>query len=323
MAAIPAVAINAFPDSSITAAVHKFDGQIAEFSGVFRGRELTRKDRRLGSGLAPLDAVLNGGIARGRVSEIVGRHGLGGISLAASFIATATRHGEVAAWIDTTGAFDPQSIAAASADLSRILWVGTDSRSHRDKASSSRWERSVMELRSAVDSVECHTAIKAAEMVLGALGFGLVVIDLGERARTLALSMALRLARAAERSGTAVIVLGARRTCGTFAALSLVLSRAQPLFSRTAPGAPVLFDGMRIEARVARNKLGGSGQAASYRALVDPSCSDTSISASLFERIDRITDAATARLVDIANRPERSAAYPIVRRYRREPAFPR
>jgi hypothetical protein len=68
-----------------------------------------------------------------------------------------------------------------------------------------------------------------------------------------------------------VIVMAERRTCGTFAALSLVLGRVRPCFSRSAPGAPALFDGMRVEAYVARNKLGGSGRAAAWRALVDPS----------------------------------------------------
>jgi hypothetical protein len=59
--------------------------------------------------------------------------------------------------------------------------------------------------------------------------------------------------------------LAERRTCGTFAVLSLVLGRIRPFFSRTAPDAPALFDGMRVEAYVARNKLGSSGQAATWR----------------------------------------------------------
>jgi hypothetical protein len=114
------------------------DRQVAEFSGVFRGRELTRKDRRrLSSGIATLDTILEGGIVRGRVSEIVGRSGCGRTSLAASFAAVATRRGEVAAWIDSSGAFDPRSIAAAGADLSRILWVGADTAARaRDSAES-------------------------------------------------------------------------------------------------------------------------------------------------------------------------------------------
>ena len=37
-----------------------------EFAGVFRGRELTRKDRRLPSGLPLVDSLLDGGIVRSR-----------------------------------------------------------------------------------------------------------------------------------------------------------------------------------------------------------------------------------------------------------------
>ncbi|HVB78735.1 MAG TPA: ATPase domain-containing protein [Candidatus Binataceae bacterium] len=260
------------------------DRQIAEFSGVFRGRELTRKDRRLSSGIAALDAILDGGIVRGRVSEIVGRPGFGRTSLAASFVAIATRRGEVAAWIDSAGGFDPRSIAAAGADLSRILWVGADAAVHaRDSVESPSAEfapaRAIASPRASVKPV-----LLAAEMILGAGGFGLVVIDLafdiGGHARTLTLSAALRLARAAERSGAGVIVLSERRMCGTFAALSLVLGRIRPFFSRMAPGAPALFDGMRVEAYVARNKLGGSGQAAVWRALVDSTASASTSPAS-------------------------------------------
>src|SRR5271167_2780456 len=97
--------------------------QQLEFSGVFRGHELTRKDRRLSSGLAPLDALIDGGIPRGRISEITGRAGSGKTSIAASFAAFATRRGEVAAWLDASGAFDPESMAAAGVDLRRMLWA--------------------------------------------------------------------------------------------------------------------------------------------------------------------------------------------------------
>ena len=244
------------------------DRQLAEISGVFRGHELTRKDRHLSSGIAPLDAILEGGIVRSRVSEIVARSGFGRTSLAASFVAVATRRGEVAAWIDSTGAFDPHSIAAAGADLSRILWIGADAvlRARDAAESGSLQSVSARPLRS-------HAAIKAADLVLSAGGFGLVVIDfgfaIGSRTRTLTLSAALRLTRAAEQSGAAVIVLAERCTCGTFAALSLVLGRIRPFFSRMGPGAPALFDGMRVEAYVARNKLGASGRAAAWCALVD------------------------------------------------------
>ena len=116
--------------------------------------------------------------------------------------------------------------------------------------------------------------LKAAEWILTAGGFGLVVIDCGSTCNSaggFTQSAALRLARAAERSGAAVIVIGSRRLCGTFAALSLRLKRARTCFSRESRWAPGLFDGLAIEAQVMRNKLGGAGASASWEALADPS----------------------------------------------------
>ncbi len=331
MAASPVALIETVAQSPASAPLRTLtDRQIAEFSGVFRGRELTRKDRRLRSGIAALDTILDGGIVRGRVSEIVGRPGFGRTSLAASFAAIATRRGEVAAWIDSAGAFDPHSIAAAGADLSRILWVGADAAVRaRDSAESPAAEFAPTR-SNASPKAGIKPVLLAAEMVLGAGGFGLVVIDMGGHARTLTLSTALRLARAAERSGAAVIVLAERRTCGTFAALSLVLGRIRPFFSRTAPGAPALFDGMRVEAYVARNKLGGSGQAATWRALVDltspastspaPTSFAMPIGASASAQATRIAEPAAAAesyrdrpRAQSIRRPHRGGAYEYAR----------
>jgi recA bacterial DNA recombination protein len=237
--------------------------QLIEFSGVFRGHELTRKDRRLGCAIAPLDALLQGGIARGRISEIIGRRGSGRTSLAAAFAASATRRSEVAAWIDGSGAFDPASIAAAGVDLARILWASIP----RDTCTvRERWSARGMSRAATPES----RVLKAAELVLEAGGFGLVVVDFGDTARTIPGSAALRLARAAERSGAAVIVIAARRMCGTFAALSLVTHRIEAFFSRPAPAAPALFDALMLEAEVTRNKLGGLGRSARVAAVIDP-----------------------------------------------------
>jgi len=232
--------------------------QLLEFAGVFRGHELTRKDRRLSSGLAPLDDLIDGGIPRGRISEITGRAGCGKTSIAASFAKSATRRGEVAAWLDASGTFDPESMAAAGVELRRMLWASMTTATRMPRAAASPLARR----QSAI--------IKAAELVLEAGGFGLVVLDFGEAPRALTHASALRIARAAERSGTAVIALAPWRMCGTFAALSLAASRAETSFSRTAPGAPVMFDGLTVDAMVARNKMGGTGRRARVRALIDP-----------------------------------------------------
>ena len=240
--------------------------QILEFSGVFRGHELTRKDRRLSSGLAPLDDLLDGGIPRGRISEITGRAGSGKTSLAASFATSATHRGEIAAWLDGSGAFDPESMAAAGVELRRILWAKMICASITTTMTTIRIPRFAASPLARPQSA----IVKAAELVLEAGGFGLVVIDFGEAPRALAYASSLRIARAAERSGAAVIALAPWRMCGTFAALSLAASRAETSFSQLAPGAPVTFDGLTVEAMVARNKMGGTGRHARVRVLIDP-----------------------------------------------------
>ena len=118
---------------------HKPKG-LLEITGVFRGRELTRKERRLTCGIAPLDRLIGGGIVRGRISEIIGNPGAGQTSLAAAFAASITARGEVAAWIDATGGFDPASIATAGVDLARMLWVAIPA--NRDRPSHIQSNRS-------------------------------------------------------------------------------------------------------------------------------------------------------------------------------------
>ncbi|HEY6421152.1 MAG TPA: ATPase domain-containing protein [Candidatus Binataceae bacterium] len=258
--------------------------QLPEISGVFRGHELTRKDRddRLSSGLSTLDTILSGGIARGRISEIIGRAGSGRTSLAASFAAAATRRGEVAAWIESSGAFDPASIAASGVDLARVLWASISTRSgvppscKSFELSSRQFESRALQSSSRDQFqpspiVRKQSALlKAVELVLEAGGFGLVVVDFGDAARSISSSAALRLARAAERCGAVVLMIAPHRMCGTFAVLSLVLRRVEASFGRLAPGAPSLFDGLTIDATVARNKLGGRGASALVYAMTDP-----------------------------------------------------
>jgi hypothetical protein len=241
-------------DPSLPIQVVKRPQQL-EFSGVFRGHELTRKDRRLSSGLAPLDALIDGGIPRGRISEITGRAGSGKTSIAASFAAFATHRGEVAAWLDSSGSFDPESIAAAGVELRRMLWASMTAASRIAHATLARRQSAI---------------VKAAELVLEAGGFGLVVVDFGEAPRSLTYASSLRIARAAERSGAAVIAIAPWRMCGTFAALSIAASRVETSFSRLAPGSPVMFDGLAVDAMVARNKMGGTGRHVRVRALIDP-----------------------------------------------------
>jgi hypothetical protein len=236
-----------------------------EVIGVFRGRELTRKDRKLTSGIESIDYLLGGGIVRGRISELIGPTGAGKTSLALAFATRVTRY-EVAAWIEAGNSLDPFSTIAAGIDPARLLWV------------SCRTESLSKSLLLTADGSVVQNGrrqrpangLKVAEWILAAGGFGLVVIDLASDVRFIPISAVLRLARAAEQSGAAVIVMAERRVCGTFAALSLRLKRKRNCFNRTRVVAPATFEGNEIEAQIMRNKLGGVGASAVWRTTTDP-----------------------------------------------------
>jgi recombination protein RecA len=75
------------------------------------------------TGVAEVDALLEGGLPVGAITEMVGAESSGRTSLALSFLAGTTRTGSVGAWIDVLNTLDPESAASAGVDLSRVLWV--------------------------------------------------------------------------------------------------------------------------------------------------------------------------------------------------------
>ena len=228
-------------------------------AAIVRGHELTLKHRRLSSGIGALDAIIDGGLVRGRVCEIVGQVGSGRTTIGARFVAAATRAGEVVAWIEESRSFAPADIAAGSANLDRVLWASvSDRRGQHGFDSAGRFRR-----------YRFSAVFKAAELVLKAGGFGLVVIDSGG-SPPLPQNIALRLAREAERSGTAVVVIAPHRICGTFAALSLQLTRLEASFNRLTPASPAVFDGCVIHAATVHNKLGRTGSSTILCGAIDP-----------------------------------------------------
>lgn len=84
------------------------------------------------TGIASVDALLDGGLPLGAISELAGPECSGRTSLALSFLARMTKEGRVCAWIDVLDALDPASAAAAGVDLERLLWVrcGVQSAAH-------------------------------------------------------------------------------------------------------------------------------------------------------------------------------------------------
>ncbi len=77
----------------------------------------------LPTGIAEVDALLEGGLPLGGVTEVIGRASSGRSTLVLSVLAGITREGAAAAYVDVSDALDPLSAAAMGIDLGRLLWV--------------------------------------------------------------------------------------------------------------------------------------------------------------------------------------------------------
>ena len=75
------------------------------------------------TGMAALDARLEGGLPRGHLSEVIGPRSSGRLAIVVSALAGATLRGEAVALIDPLDMFDPVSAAANHLDFQRMLWV--------------------------------------------------------------------------------------------------------------------------------------------------------------------------------------------------------
>ena len=217
---------------------------------IVTGRQLAEQRRRtpgeevLGTGCEVLDCLLDGGLCRGTMVELVGGRSSGRFSLVMSVLAAVTGCGEAAALVDLGDAFDPQGAAAAAVDLDRLLWARP---------------RTTKE------------ALASAEAIL-ASGIPLVVIELGmppvPGGRGLEAGW-LRLARRARTQRVALLVASPYRVSGT-AAQEVVETRiARPSWMGSGLG-PRLLTGLEthLELRKSRPRAartGAMGEAVALR----------------------------------------------------------
>lgn len=201
-------------------------------------RELLGKAERelLPTGLPVLDRLLDGGLPRGELVEVVGGRSSGRFSLVLEVLAAATRTGEAAALIDLGDHLDPARAEAAGADLARLLWVRP---------------RTV------------EQALAATEMLLGA-GFSLAVVDLGlppvRGGRGIEAGW-LRLARAAAARSAALLVSAPYRASGTAAAAVVELDRGNARWLRSG-ASPVLLAGLGGRLALEKRRGGAAGRSA-------------------------------------------------------------
>jgi hypothetical protein len=180
-----------------------------------------RAPQTVPTGVAAVDA-LTGGLPRASLTEISGLPSSGRTALELALLASLTANGESCALIDADDAFDPASAEATGVDLDRLLWVRCGS---------------------------LEQALSATDLVLGAGGFGAVVLDLAgipaKRARRIPLSYWFRFRRAVEGTPTILALIDEEPCAQSAASLALHLEAEGAHWSAAAsaprnPGTPRL-----------------------------------------------------------------------------------
>jgi hypothetical protein len=169
-----------------------------------------------------LDELLGGGLPRGKLVEMIGARSSGRFSIVLAAIAAATAAGEAAALVDLGDGLDPEAAAALGADLRRLLWLRPST---------------------------LKQALAGAEVLLGG-GFPMVVLDLGNppvRGGRGVEAGWLRLARAAQAQGAALLVASPYRVSGTAAAAVLRAARGRARWQGAAGGPCWLLDGLSCQ----------------------------------------------------------------------------
>lgn len=195
------------------------------------------------TGIAEVDALLDGGLPVGAISEVNGPESSGRTSLVLSFLAQRTAGGQVCAWVDADDAFDPESAAANGVNLRQLLWVrclkvGVPV---RGKQAAKPWTR-------------LEQALRTTDLLLQAGGFGAIVLDLGdtaaEHACRIPLATWFRFRQAADRARTCLVVVAQGNCAQSSAAVALECAALNPQIA----GGTVLR-GFCYEVRSERQRL--------------------------------------------------------------------
>jgi len=175
-------------------------------TAVFPASELSRRESE------SLGTML-GGVPRGTLTEIAGPGSCGRTSLLCGLLAEATAQAEFCALIDANDAFDPVSAAGAGVRLSQLLWVRCGGNAEH--------------------------AMKAADLLTQAGGFGMVAIDLADMPasvlRHIPLANWFRLRQAVENTRTALVSVGSYAHTSSCPALKIVLGRKRIVWRGREP----------------------------------------------------------------------------------------
>src|SRR5580658_3375387 len=182
----------------------------------------------LPTGIPSLDALLTQGqtegFPRGAISEILGPESSGRTTLVHSLLAASTAQLEICAYVDTDDSFDPVSAAAAGVALSQLVWIRCGHNAGH--------------------------ALKAADYLLHAGGFGVIVLDLCQVpprvSNRIPISYWYRFRRAIENTPTILALAEREPIARSCASLMLDIERKKTIWTG-APGFSLLRE-VEIEA---------------------------------------------------------------------------
>jgi hypothetical protein len=161
-------------------------------------------------GIESIDALI-GGLPRSSLTEISGPPSSGRTALELGLLASLTAQGEACALIDAEDSLDPASAQAAGVALDRLLWVRCRG---------------------------LEQALCATDLLLGAGGFGAVVMDLADvpvrRTRRVPLSYWFRFRRAVENTPTVLALIDEEPCAQSSASLVLRLEAESVEWSAAA-----------------------------------------------------------------------------------------
>jgi hypothetical protein len=185
---------------------------IQHIEGLLRARKLDGTLAKLGlvpamapTGLDAFDRALGGGWRRGELSELTGPKSSGRTALLWASMAAATARGEVVGLVDTLDRFDPSGAADAGVDMVRLLWVRGPG--------VTAFPATKTRADGFADAL-IRRALRAADLMVRAGGFGIVALDLADVPPVLVgrvpATSWLRLAHANEGRDTVCLLLADR-----------------------------------------------------------------------------------------------------------------
>ena len=198
---------------------------VVRAADMARERCLRLRDEPMATSVAAFDRLLDGGLPRGCLVELVGRGSCGRFAALLAALTAVTDTGQAAALVDQGGQLDPQGAVAVGLDLERLLWLRP---------------RSLPE------------TLAAAELLVST-GFPLVAVDLGlppVRGRA-TLAAWLRLARGSIAHRAVVLVGSPYHLSGCAAAAVVTIGGGRSSWAG-ALGAPRLLRGLAARLEVVR-----------------------------------------------------------------------